>query len=358
MTGTYLIYNSILVFASFFAYYAQQVGNKRQECFCRIMVFLILWIPASLRYGIGTDYFNYCSIYEHIDIDWYTNDVEVGYVGLNQLFHTLQLGHEWLFAAVAGITYAPLCFGLPKKGYAWWMLFYVLTIYFNSYTLMRQSIAISLSLYASVQLLQGHSKRYLISIVLASFFHTSALLLLIAFILKYMNFNRWNTLLLAVGGVFFMFKFDFISKLFESEFFLNSKYGDYAFSSFNRETEMGSGLGVVVKCLVPCSCIFLSNKIQNAKRKNGFLVGMSIAYLLAMSLAVQIHIFNRLVDVVSFISVLGIGVISMSRMRYRKILLLYLLCLSALTFEYNIAVAQASRGEGLGISPYVSLFNR
>lgn len=356
MIGTYLIYNSILLFASLFAYYAQQVDNKRQECFCRIMVFLVLWIPASLRYGIGTDYFSYYSIYRHID--WYSDELEAGYVWLNQLFHSLQLGHEWLFAAVAGITYAPLCFGLPKKGYAWWILFYVLTVYFESYSMMRQSIAISLSLYASVQLLQGHSKRYLVSIVLASLFHASALLLLFAFILKYMNFNRLNALLIAVVGVIFMFKFDFISKLFESEIFLNSMYGDYAFNSFNRETEMGSGLGVVVKCLVPCSCIFLSDKIQNAKRGNGFLVGMSIAYLLASSLAVQIHIFNRLVNAVSFISILGIGVISMIRLRYRKILLLFLLCLSALTFEYNIAVAQASKGGGVGISPYVSLFNR
>lgn len=356
MIGTYLIYNFILLFASFFAYCAQQVDNKRQECFCRIMVFLVLWIPASLRYGIGTDYFSYCSIYEHID--WYADNLEVGYVWLNQLFHSLQLGYEWLFATVAGVTYAPLCFGLPKKAYAWWILFYVLTIYLGSYSLMRQSIAISLSLYASVQLLQGHSKRYLVSIMLASLFHTSALLLLFAFILKYMNFNRWNALLIAVGGIIFIYKFSFISILFESEAFLNSRYGDYAISSFNRETEMGSGLGVAAKCIVPCICIFLSNKMQNAKKGNGFLVGISIAYLLAMSLSVQIHVFSRLVDAVSFVGVLGIGIISMIRLRYRKILLLFLFCLSVLTFEYNIAIAQVSLGRGIGISPYVSLLNR
>lgn len=257
MIGTYLVYNSILLFASFFAYYVQQVDNKRQERFCRIMVFLVLWIPASLRYGIGTDYFSYLSIYEHID--WYAEELEVGYVWLNQLFHSLQLGYEWLFATVAGVTYAPLCFGLPKKGYAWWMLFYVLTIYLGSYSLMRQSIAISLSLYGSVQLLQGHSKRYLMSIVLASLFHTSALLLLFAFILKYMNFNRRNALLIAVGGIIFIFKYNFISMLFESEIFLNSMYGDYATSFFNRETEMGSGLGVVAKCIVPGIFIFFLN---------------------------------------------------------------------------------------------------
>lgn len=356
MTGTYLIYNSILLFASFFAYCVQQVDNKRQECFYRIMVFLVLWIPASLRYGIGTDYFSYLSIYEHID--WYADDLETGYAWLNQLFHSLQLGHECLFATVAGITYAPLCFGLPKKGYAWWMLFYVLTLYLGSYTLMRQSIAISISLYASVQLLQGHCKRYLVSIVLASLFHTSALLLFFAFILKYMNFNRWNALLIAVGGIIFIFRFNFISILFESELFFNSTYGDYAFSSFNRETEIGSGLGVVVKCMIPCIFIFLSNKIQNTEKGNGFLVGMSIAYLLAISLSVKVHIFNRLVDAVSFVGVLEIGIIGMSRLRYRKVLLLFLFCLSVLTFEYTIANAQISKSEGGGISPYVSLFNR
>lgn len=356
MTGTYFIYNSILLFASFFAYSAQQVENKRQERFCRIMVFLVLWIPASLRFGIGTDYFSYLSIYEHID--WYADDLEVGYVWINQLFHLMHLGHEWLFATVACITYAPLCFGLPKKGYAWWMLFYVLTIYLGSYSLMRQSIAISLSLYGSVQLLQGHSKRYLVSIVLASIFHASALLLLFAFILKFMNFNRGNALLLAVGGIIIIFKFNFISMLFESEIFLNSMYGNYATSSFNRETAMGSGLGVVAKCIVPCICIFLSNKMENAKKGNGFLVGMSIAYLLAISLSIQIHIFNRLVDAVSFVGVLNIGIISTIRMKYRKILLLFFFSLSVLTFEYDIAISQVSKGEGVGISPYISFFDR
>lgn len=353
MISTFFLYNSILLFSFFFAYCGEKVGNKRQEVLCRIMVFLVLWIPASLRYGIGTDYFSYQSIYEHID--WYTDDLEIGYVFLNKLIQSLSLGHEFLFSAVAGITYVPICFGLPKKGYRMLVLFYVLTLYLSSYSMMRQSMSISFSLYATIQLLKGRNAVYFVVIIIASSFHISALLLLSCFFFKYIKFNRTFGILLLIFGVLFIVKINFIERLFESDIFLNSTYGNYATGSFNHETEMGSGLGVIARALIPCLLILLAPNLQNERIGNGFIVGISIAYLYAQVLSVQIHIFNRLVDIVSFILVIGVGVINIIHWKYRQIVLVFTFFLFLLLFEKGILQGQSRDNGGLGISPYTSI---
>lgn len=354
MISTFFLYNSILLFSFFFAYCGEKVGNKRQEVLCRIMVFLVLWIPASLRYGIGTDYFSYQSIYEHID--WYTDDLEIGYVFLNKLIQSLSLGHEFLFSAVAGITYVPICFGLPKKGYRMLVLFYVLTLYLSSFNIIRQSMAVSFSLYAIIQLLKGRNAVCFIMIILASLFHISALLLLLCFFIKNINFNRFWGIFLSILGVLFIVKFNFISLVFESDIFLNSTYGGYADSSFNRESEIGSGLGIIAKALIPGVLILLAPRVQNEEVGNGVFVGISMAYLFAQTLSAQIHIFNRLVDIVSFIFVLGIGVINLIHWKYRKIVLMFFSFLFLLLFENAISSEQSSKYQGAGISPYTSIF--
>lgn len=356
MITTFFIYNSILLFSFFFAHCGEKVRTKKEEFLCRIIVFITLWVPASFRYGIGTDYFSYQSIYEHIN--WYIDDLEIGYVLLNKLFQSLSLGHEYLFSVVAGITYMPICFGLPKKGYGILILFYVLTLYLSSYSMMRQSIAIAFSLYATTQLLKERNVVYFTMIILASLFHISALLLLPCFLFKYIKFNRFWGILLSILGIFLIIKFNFISILFESDIFLNSTYGGYATSSFNHETEMGSGLGVIARALIPCVLIFYAGKIQNERDRNGVIISISIAYLFAQVLSVQIHIFNRLVDIVSFIFVLGVGTINLFHWKYKKIILMFFSFLFLLLFEKNISEGQSSNNKGTGISPYTSIFHK
>ncbi|WP_287678275.1 EpsG family protein [Bacteroides sp.] len=359
MITTYFLYNSILLFSSFFAFCGEKVNSKKEEYLCRILVFMILWIPASLRYGIGTDYFSYKSIYDHLN--WYTDELEIGYIWLNMLFNSFTSEHEYLFSTVAAITYAPICFGMPKKGYSILVIFYVLTLYLSSYSMMRQSIAIAYSLYAAIQLLKGKEKLYFISIIFGSMFHMSALLLLPCYFLKYIRFNLWLGILITVFGAIFIAKNNFISMIFESEIFLNSPYGVYASNSFSKETEMGSGLGLIARCVIPIIIIFLASKIevyyrQNEKIKNGFIVGLSMAYIFSLIFASQIHIFNRLVDIVSFMLILGAGIIYIIHFKYRKIVILFLYVLFLILFEHSIYTFQYSMGSGLGISPYKSIF--
>lgn len=361
MITTYFLYNSILLFSSLFAFCGEKVNSKKEEYLCRIIVFMILWIPASLRYGIGTDYFSYKAIYEHLN--WYTDDLEIGYIWLNMIFNSLTSEHEYLFSTVAAITYAPICFGMPKKGYSILIIFYVLTLYLSSYSMMRQSIAIAYSLYAAIQLLKGKEKLYFVSIIFGAMFHVSALLLLLCYFLKYIRFNFWVGILITVFGGIFIAKNDLISMIFESEIFLNSSYGVYASSTFNNETQLGSGLGIIARCLIPGIIIFLASKIEtsnreNEKIKNGFIVGLSMAYIFSMILSAQIHIFNRLVDIVSFMLVLGAGIIYLIHFKYRKIVILFLYVLFLIIFENNIYVSQNSMGSGLGISPYKSIFSK
>lgn len=69
-----------------------------------------------------------------------------------------------------------------------------------------------------------------------------------------------------------MSRADFIDNLFASSIFQDSPYGVYAtIGQYNREAEVGTGLGIILNLMLPCLFLMLNRKISKYYDHVGFL---------------------------------------------------------------------------------------
>lgn len=59
MALTIVLYNSILLFSTLFIYLSEKTTTVLQRKICLVIAFLIIFIPAAIRYFVGVDLPNY-----------------------------------------------------------------------------------------------------------------------------------------------------------------------------------------------------------------------------------------------------------------------------------------------------------
>ncbi len=349
MVYTYLVYISVLIFSSICAYCVSRSRNYETEFFFRMATFLCMFLPAALRYGIGTDYFNYIDILNSRTLN---SNIEWAYRMMNDIIRYLNLDIQWIFIISSFLIYIPICFLVKKNKIFIYVLFFILLVYLRSYNIIRQAIAISFVLCAFSHYIENRKNIVLIiGALFASTFHFSALLILPLILFLKIRFNKSFILIFLVILMVLVINGNLIYLIFTSDIFLNSGYGNYAFSEYNRETEVGSGLGILLQLAVPF--IVIINKKNN--ENYSMMILLSSIYILAKVFSTQIYIFNRLLDAVIFIPVLLAGYIF--ECKNRKLLLLFF-CICLLNYLLSINIGQSSKYSGIGVSPYVSIFDK
>lgn len=354
---TITLYFSILLGSSLWAFQAEYTLSRKREILYRFALLLTLWIPAALRLNIGTDYPGYVYLYNYAEF----GDIEPGYYFICKVLREINAGSIYMFALISLISYIPICFGVPKKGLFVSVYFFCCLFYLSTYSLIRQGAAVCLIWYASYALLEGKNIKFIIVLLLASTFHYSSLIILPFYFIKNMfSLNRKMIIIVLLTGTIGILNFNVIDKIFSSALFLDSHYGSYAMSQYNKETEMGSGLGVAIRLLIPVYSLYILPNIKDKIKGYGYILSLNIAYIFSYLLAIQIHIFNRLVDLLSFVPLLTIGIVVVNyKPIYRKLLIYTFITLNSLIFYKTIIGNDSRKGEGIGIYPYNSvLFNK
>lgn len=350
MVETLLIYNAILVLAVVCA-----VGIKAShgwgEWGMRLLLLLVMTVPAALRYNIGTDYSAYVELYGSSIREMAR--VEAGYALVNSMLHQCGAPVEIMFALMSLLTYIPIAFFVRKKYIVPLVLMYMLIAYLPSFSLVRQAIAISWIVVALLRYWDDqHIGRLYLTIVAACFFHLSALIILPFVLIRRIRISAWFILLL-LPAAYYLTTHGAIDAIFDNALFLDSKYGTYATNSFNRKAEMGSGLGVLLKMIIPLMYLVLARKLE---RQYDILLYLSAAFIVAVMLSTQIHIFNRLADILSIAPIVGFAVMYD---KVRKPLYLAMVSLLMLVnLQKTITVNTSDKGAGLGITPYVTIFDK
>ncbi|HCT6818903.1 TPA: EpsG family protein, partial [Morganella morganii] len=111
--------------------------------------------------------------------------------------------------------------------------FYILVLYFQNMTAIRQITAVCIALYALHYLIEKSNVRFVIFILLSSLFHSSTLLLLPFIFFNYFYFNRLRYIpfiLLFIAFVLYIDIFSFIENL---NILQGTKYYSYLNSKFN-----------------------------------------------------------------------------------------------------------------------------
>lgn len=359
MIGSYILYGMILVLATGCGYRIEKSESVGEERLFRILLFLALWIPATLRYGIGTDYASYVDVFNYVND---ANNIEIGFKGLCVLLNWVGADSFWLFAIVGAMTYVPFCFGLPRAVMFSSAFLFVCSFYLSTYTVIRQTLAVSLILYASYQLLSGNDKRFFLITVFASFFHLSVLLLLPFYIIRHLADRRIMVYAFSIIAVALILNANLVEFIFSNPLILSTSYGRYADSEFfTQEAQLGTGLGLVARTLLPVFFLFPMGQLKDKCVNMGYIPLVCIAFVVCSYLSSQVYVFNRLVDSFKFVPILCFGLLSLKdiRIRYKRPLIAcFVLLYAALYFmdQYN-CTKTIGFGGGMGIMPYQTIFD-
>jgi hypothetical protein len=189
-----LIYFFLVLIIYFSLNVTREIGLVKKWNVMDIFVLSIMIAFAGFRYYVGTDYGGYLYIYNNVVSrvfslsDYRSTNHEIGFYFLSWVTKNVSDSPYAIFWTSAIITYLPIYVRLKKDSNNFpfaLLLYFLLGFYTFSFNGIRQSIAISISFYASRYMNINHKKFILINII-ASLFHLSAF---VAFIIQILVSN-------------------------------------------------------------------------------------------------------------------------------------------------------------------------
>lgn len=211
--------------------------QKKWQYILALFLFLFLFIVSSFRDDVGTDYSGYKYLIEYyISTGEYQKKFEPGFEVITILVSSISNNSRPFFVITSFLIllFTFLSFYRYSRSLVLSIFLYISTYYyFNSLNGIRQFLAMSLILFFSTKfIVEKKLFKYILSIVFASMFHTSALIMLPAYFL-YKKLSLSNILfLLALIPIFFLVYDYIISFIFKVLPFYQG-YSDYTSGSAN-----------------------------------------------------------------------------------------------------------------------------
>ena len=369
---TVIFYNFILLGSTFFVWLSEKMRYKLDRWLFLGVAFFIVVAPAMLRYEIGVDYFSYKIIFENIrdGVDSFSqSSMEPGYYALNFIISSLELDFEWLIAVVALLIAIFFFMSYPSENKT--IFHFVLwgVVYFDSFTYLRSILAGSVLLYAVMQFYNNEKYlRFIFLVFLAASFHKSAVLFLIIPLISLGRFYgliiRAKYFLPLIILLVFLFAEKIVNLIFNNPVTSILGFSNYADSVYNREVELGSGLGVAAILVFLTYAIYIESR---SLRETKILTFIVFAATISLVLSAHVVIFERLL----LLFIIAYPVASYLVSQNKKILL-YKVSLSSIAllflyfiimFNFNKAILSGSTDytetcKGDRITPYVSVFNK
>lgn len=356
MVEGFVIYNSIVLLALLFCYLKRFFLPR----YFTVCLFLVLWVPLALRYGIGRDYFSYIEIYKNVLVA--RDGIELGFYYINYILAYFNFHYQYLFALSSFITVYFSVKSFDRDYTVVSIILFCALIYLQAFSIIRQMIAVSLCLYSCSLWNKGCKCKSSVFLILAPLFHFSAIIiLLLAIASRYIKINTTRCYFVFVFALVFIFILNGVDFIFSNAILLDSKYGYYVTSAFNRPTEIGSGIGVAIALFLPFMVFIKSTQLYEYNKNYNFMLLINLVYVISYTLSLKIYIFARFTDALSFVQILLIPVIlkiSSPKGIYYNLMMAVIL-LHILLFEANLNANTISAGNisnsGLGIMPYKSI---
>ena len=206
-----ILYVLILTLGVFLA---AQVGRfeapsgSRQKALDKVLLaglFFLLFVPAALRIYTGNDYRTYIVRFHDVNVGNYVV-TEPGFNALVKGIYTF-LGDEHFLAVFAVFAFGTVLFFLAgiyrqSKDFALsFFLFMALGMYFQTYNTVRYYFALSLVFCSMHYVVRREYEKFVPLLLLASVFHKSVLVVLVAYPFARMRWRKWFAPVLTVFGV-------------------------------------------------------------------------------------------------------------------------------------------------------------
>lgn len=338
-------------------------SNVKNKKWFVIITFSMLTIIAMLRsWSVGVDTEQYYRNFQVIEsLEWSQVDIlryEPGYFYFCKILSYINKDPHILII-ISSIIIIPsvgrIIYKYSKNVALSTFLYITLNAYFFQLTGMRQALAIAIILYGIDFLIQKKYFKFLLIILLASTFHSSAIFLSILILIGKFSYKRntyIRTIIVALIG------FIFYKQLFRIATSILVKYAGYEDSIYGVSNYFGAVFQFLVGFILYSMCHYLIFKLKEKREMNNLGIGkisirsFSIAVCLQI-ITMQMNILGRMVPYFWIFSIIAIPeAVYNIKGRKRKE---WILCIVLFTFIYWIIIA-TTRPEWHGVIPYRTLF--
>ena len=198
---TFILYIlQAIVLAKLFKYKGNLKG-KGEKSFIFFLALLLPSLMAAFRGATGTDSIMYRTVYEFGEesvLRW--QEFESGFMLLISILRKLHLPYQALFFTMSFLTTLFVYLWIDKEkehiNIELSVFTYFMTMYLYSYNALRQALAVAICLYAVSLFIRKRKIIGVILIFIATFFHASALIVLVVVFAKFIFENRYKRIFL------------------------------------------------------------------------------------------------------------------------------------------------------------------
>lgn len=283
--------------------------NGNTSIYRYLFVALILALLSALKAStIGNDSPEYIRIFETCSDDEFgTTRYEIGYIYYNKLLNIISSNPQILFIITSAFIFLCVARFIWKYSQMPWfsmMLFFLNGTFAFFMSALRQSMALSILLFAYEALI---NKKYLLFIsicILASFFHLSALLFLVCLPLTFVKLNKISISVLIIVSFFSILLFESLLETALSYVTAYQRYVDGVY--FEGDTRAASILQLIL------AIIFLLvgfHSFGNKKTQDNINSKMVVMFFVAVYLYVlclKVNLIDRFAIYFSFFTIIYI----------------------------------------------------
>ena len=331
MVKTYLMYAIVFLITILFAglYQNSKVTDKNVLTSNRVRLYnfprlyfyiLILATPVFLgavRWGVGVDFWNYLEKYHNYQsinmIEALKESREPLYNLLNYTADFLFYGKDWgvfflssfiiMLFILLTLDYYKKKVSLPMGLFIYFMIYYI-----ESFNLVRQSIALSIVLYAYCYVLERRPFKYLFIILIAYLFHNSAIICIFFYLLSYKksNFSSFKNMVYYILIIVSPFLIGQLLLLLNYIPFLNFYTERYNFTS----STIGYGYGFLIETIpVVVPALIFKRKLIKENPNYEFFVNLALLSVPLRLAGYYLYWISRMVYYASMIQIILIPII-------------------------------------------------
>ena len=333
--------------------------ERKQLWILPIITALPLFLVASLRYGIGSDFFGYVELFQSFS---YGTIKQTFLVNIEPLFYLMNLlishifgaNYQWLFVITSGITLYSVFFVIyrdsvnPVESV---FLYISMTFYLSSLNTTREHMACSLLLIALKYLYENKPVKFSMVVIVAGLFHYSALAFFLVWFLKRIKITPKKAIILTVA--FFLLREIVATVIFDVLRF--TQYSRYLDVNVDYSVSGILGLILQLSILVLASFFFRSFTSERDDRNIRIFEVLYDCQILAVCCSILtgiVPLVSRVKWLFSYPSILLIPFVinRIPNLRGRMIIKLIIICVFLIYYYIVIHVVGS-----YGVLPYKSI---
>ncbi|MDE7282237.1 MAG: EpsG family protein [Lachnospiraceae bacterium] len=239
--------------------------TRQQMCnrICLFAVFLILFALSACRQNVGNDYGRYVEFMHLVLYNAYV-PTEAGFNLLSKAVYIASGFENYLlvFAIFSFVTIFLFILAIYEQSDDFPMTFFLfmaLGYYFQTFNTVRYYMALAIAFYSMKFVIRRQWGRFVLLIILGSFFHKSMLVVMPLFFLASLAWKKWQLILAGLFCITFLFFQDFYLRV---VLFLYPTYEDTEY------LEGGTSYINILRCaaVLVLSLIYYKKSIQGNRR--------------------------------------------------------------------------------------------